>query len=344
MTQEQIREKLQKAAREQEKNQMEAKSTMVAEEDRVMPIVATLRRPEVVEVKSDEVAETSPEVAVADTQSEQVPAPVTPEEPREEVSEVKTEETTDITGDSTDAENEESAKETPELSNDNLPVIQPTDKKAMLCVRDGYALIIMPVFNAESLVVENCKLYLQNFETGMVHIGAGSELKIDKSKLLDATDHGVMRVLRKFTVNFTEDDMKLAFERAKIFMENIKTMVAVSSSMTIQQAYVEVVNFAIEKAKQEKGAKVMEKDIHCKYNEKEQIVSVRDNYLQDVLDEVGAGFTKTIFCKKLCLLEAHYGVSLVIRNKGRYSCNEAGNTRFYKFNLVDELLNTGGAA
>lgn len=344
MNQEQIKGKLQEAAKMMEESKMVAKSKITAEEDKDMVVREEMKKQEEVEVKGDKVVETSTEVAVASTQSEPVSAPVTTEESEEETPEVKIEENADITGDSEDMENVEDAKKTPKLSNNTLPVIQSTDKKAILCVREGYALIIMPIFNAESLVVENCKLYLQNLETGIIHIGAGSELKIDKSKLLDATDHGVMRVLKKFTVNFTEDDMKLAFERAKIFLENIKTMVEVSSSMTIQEAYTEVVQFAIEKAAQEKGAKVMDVDIKCKHDQKEQIVSVRDNYLQDVLDEVGAGFTKTVFCKKLCMLEAHYGVSLVIRNKGRYACNEAGNTRFYKFRIIDELFDNGGAA
>ena len=230
------------------------------------------------------------------------------------------------------------------LTNSNLPSINSTDKKAMLCVRGNYALMMMPLYNAESLIVENCRFYLVNIITNEPMIGAGCELKLAKNKLLDASDHGVMSNINKFIVTFTEDDMKLAFERAKIYLENMKDMVAVSSSMTIQEAYCEVVLFAIEKAAQEKGAQTMDINRKCKYDEEEQIVYIRDNYLKDLLDEIGAGFTQTIFCKKLCLLEAHYGVQMMIKNKGRYACNSAGNIRFYKFRIVEELFEEGGAA
>lgn len=277
-------------------------------------------------------------------ENEIAPVAAMKEETVEKETTGESEKNTDTNGDTEDSVKDECDKKTTTLSNCNLPTIQSSDKKVMLCIRGDYALIMMPLYDAESLVVEDCKLYLHNLETNMVHIGAGAELKIDKSKILSATDHGVMKILKRFTVNFTEDDMKIAYERAKTFLENVNTMVEISTSMNIQQAYIEIVKFAIEKAEQEKSAKVMDIEIKCKYDEKAQVISIKDSYLQEILDEVGAGYTKVVFCKKLCMLEAHYGVSLIIRKKGRYTCNETGNNRFYKFIIVDELLCNGGVA
>ena len=230
------------------------------------------------------------------------------------------------------------------LTNRNLPVINSADKKAMLCVRDNYALMMMPLYNAESLIVENCRFYLVNLITNEPMIGSGSELRLEKNKILGAADNSVMRNINRFTISFTEDDMELAFERAKIYLENMTEMVSVSSSMTIQEAYCEVVLFAIDKATQEKGAQIMDVDRKCKFDKKEQIVYIRDNYLKDLLEEIGAGFTPIVFCKKLCMLEAHYGKQMIIKNKGRYACNSAGNVRFYKFRIVEELFEEGGDA
>jgi len=256
--------------------------------------------------------------------------------------------TTDFAGsvdnvdDGEDVNGNKEDKKPTAFSNANLPEIKPTDKKVILCVEGKYALYMMPLYDAESLVVENCKLYLQNLETKKLHIGAGCELKIDKSKILDSTDHKVMKIIKKFKVNFSEDDMKTAFERAKHFMELSDDMVAVSTSMNIQQAYTAVVRFAIEKAEMEKKANVMEDDRNCKHNKAEGIVSISASYLQEVLDEVEAGYTKIVFCKKLTMLEEHCGVELLISSKGRHTYNETGNRRFYKLKINKELLNSGG--
>lgn len=247
-------------------------------------------------------------------------------------------------GQSTEENTVEYTEEDKHNPNKILPEINPGDRKATLCIKDGYKLEIMPVYNAENLIVESCKLFLVKIATNTPMLGAGRELQLDKNKILDATDHSIFKVIRKFLINFTEDDMKLAFERAKLFLENSTNMVGMNSSMNIMDAYREAVCFAIEKAGQEDKSTMTQEERRCKYDKENKIVSIRDKYMKELLEEIGSGYTPVIFCKKLCMTEAYLGESILIHNRGRYACNEAGNQRFYKLKVIDELIGKGGAA
>lgn len=44
-------------------------------------------------------------------------------------------------------------------------------------------------------------------------------------------------------------------------------------------------------------------------------IAVIADHFQKVLDAVDAGCTKTVFCKKLRILEAHYGKKIIISNR-----------------------------
>ena len=72
MTQEQIKARLMEAAKMMEESKMVEKNAITVEEDKNMLIGLEEKKQEVVEVKGDEVVETSPEVEVAGTQSESV--------------------------------------------------------------------------------------------------------------------------------------------------------------------------------------------------------------------------------------------------------------------------------
>ena len=239
----------------------------------------------------------------------------------------------------------ESANESiPVLSNTNLPVINPSDKKAVLCVRDNFALVMMPIYCQETKVMEGCKFYLEDIATGIPQIGVGREIRMEKDKIMGADNHSVMSSVNRFIINFSDDDLKLAFERAKIFLENAKSMVGVSNSMNIIDAYREVISYAIEKASQEESAKVLEVDRKCKYNKKENIVAINDRYFKELVEEIGIGYTPVVFCKKLTMVEAHFGQKLILHNGGRYARNTVGNRRFYNFYIVEEIMGKGGVA
>ena len=230
-----------------------------------------------------------------------------------------------------------------EITNETLPIIKEGDKKVLLCVKDTYKLYMMPVMDSTTMIIEGCKFYLEN--EGRLMIGAEHELSISKDMLIKATDHTVLSILNKYALNFTEDDLKRAFERARMFVEKMIDMASHSSSLNIQETYAEVIRYARDKAAEEKYNKGLIES-KCRYNPKERIVSIRDSFLQTVLDEIESGYTKIIFCKKLALLAQHYGKELMISNKGRYTFNETGNVRWYKLRVVDEWLDEdkGGAA
>ena len=225
-----------------------------------------------------------------------------------------------------------------------FPIIQKTDRSVVLCNHGKYSLNMMPLYNSENLVVENCRFYLEDMEKHVPMIGSGEELKLSKHKLMLATDHGVMNNINKFIITFSDNELKQAFERAKIFLENVENMVAYSSSMTISDTYCAVVRYAIEMAENEDKAKVMEIDRKCQYKKEENEVWIRDSYIQEVLDAVGSGFSKGVFGKKISMLEGHYGVQLIVKNRGRYGCNTCGNIRYYKIKIVEALMGTEGGA
>lgn len=231
---------------------------------------------------------------------------------------------------------------TVETTNETLPEIHAGDKKALLCTKDGYNLYMMPVMDSTTMIIEGCKFYLEH--EGLLMIGAEHELSISKDMLLRASDHAILNNLNKYAVNFTEDDLKRAFERARRFLENVKELASHKNSLSIQEAYAEVVRFAKDKSEQEYLDGLQK--YNCKYDSEERTVSIRDSFFQTVLDEIGSGYTKIVFCKKLAILAQHYGKELLISNKGRYTFNETGNNRWYKLRIVDEWLNKdkGGAA
>lgn len=224
------------------------------------------------------------------------------------------------------------------ITNETLPEIQPGDKEALLCIRDGYKLYMMPAVDTATMIVEGCKFYLEH--EGQLMIGAGHELSISKERILRASDHAIMGILNKYAVNFTEDDLKIAFERARRFLENMREMALRKNSLSIQEAYAEVIRFAKYQSDQEDLNELRQRN--CKYDREEQTVSIRDNYFQTVLDRVESGYTKVVFCKKLAMVAQHYGKELLISNKGRYTFNETGNNRWYKLKVVDELMNEDG--
>ena len=210
-----------------------------------------------------------------------------------------------------------------------LPVIHPDDKKVVLCKKENYRLEMVPVYNADSMIVEKCKIFLVNEETNIPMIGAGAELQIDKSKITTASQSTVFNMIKNYVVNFSSDEIKCAFARAKEYLNKSRSMVSVSYSMNIIEAYRTVIARAKEKALMEEGDNKSNSDraINCMFKSKEEKVFIRDKYMKDILEETG--YTPTIFCKKLSMAEASMGCKLLEHNPGRYSCNLKGNTRYY---------------
>ena len=89
---------------------------------------------------------------------------------------------------------------------------------------------------------------------------------------------------------------------------------------------------------------MLEIDRKCKYNKKENIVAINDRYFKELVEEIGIGYTPVVFCKKLMMVEAHFGQKLILHNGGRYARNTVGNRRFYNFYIVEEIMGKGGVA
>jgi hypothetical protein len=81
---------------------------------------------------------------------------------------------------------------------------------------------------------------------------------------------------------------------------------------------------------------------HYKYvkqsetSETYETIAIRDNWMQQVLDKNETGYTKTIFCKKLRMLERHLGIRIILPSKQHgYVFNDTGNARYYRFRNID---------
>lgn len=222
--------------------------------------------------------------------------------------------------------------------NKELPAINPDDKKVVLCKKENYRLEMMPVYNADNMIIEKCKLYLVNETTNIPMIGAGAELQLEKYKIELATEEMMFNIIRKYVVNFGSDEVKCAYERAKEYLNKSRSMLSVNYSMNIIEAYRTVIVRAKEKALNEEIdiTSASNRERNCEYKPKENKVFIRDKYMKDILEETG--YTPTIFCKKLCMAEASMECKLLEHNPGRYSCNLKGNRRYYILCIVDELI------
>lgn len=233
---------------------------------------------------------------------------------------------------------DEAEEELQEQSAPKLPVVTKDDKSVILCEKENFRLVMIPLYNAESLIVQNCKIFLVNANSNVPYIGAGSEMQIAKEKIMTATDHTVFNIIKKFVVNFSEDDIKLAFERAKTFLETSPNMLAVNSSLNIIDAYREIVRRSIQRSEAEENtsdSRISEGRL-CEYDREKKLVKIRDKCMREILEDTG--YTPITFCKKLCMTEVCTGYKILIHQQGRYTVNETGNQRFYKLRVIDELM------
>lgn len=303
-----------------QKRQEEAKDA--APETSVTPVQSvsednikseTMEQSKEVETSSDEEIATQPDICDIDI-SKACPAP------------------------KSDEELEDDTEEDSDDPNKNLPQITPDDKRVILCMKEGYRLEMIPVYNADNMVVEKCKMFLVNEADNVPMIGAGAEVQIGKEKIMGADDFCVLYVIKKFVINFEDNDIKLAFERARKFLETSRSMVALNNSLNIIDAYREVVRRTIKMSKSEDNATDSKntEGRQCKYDPENRIVSVRDTCMKKIMEDTG--YTPVTFCKKLRLAEVSMGVNFLKCSKGRYAYNETGNQRFYKLYVVDEYM------
>lgn len=233
---------------------------------------------------------------------------------------------------------DEAEEELQEQSASKLPVVKKDDKSIILCKKGDVRLVMLPLYNAETLIIEKCKLFLVNANTNIPYLGAGAEMQVAKDRIMTAKDHTVFSIIKKFVINFSEDDIKLAFAMAKRFLETSPNMLAVNSSLNIIDAYREIVRRSIQRSEAEENtadSRIPEGRL-CEYDREKKLVKIRDKYMQKILEDTG--YTPVTFCKKICMTEVCTGYKILIHQQGRYTVNETGNQRFYKLCVIDELL------
>lgn len=217
---------------------------------------------------------------------------------------------------------------------DLLPKITGKEKYVILAKSKGYCLNMQLCVDMASLKSNGCKLYLSKADTGEVYISENAEITVSREKILMSVDHSVMNVISNFIVNFTEDDKKVAFERAKKYLEVADNGTDISSSRGIMEILKDVVKFSVNAAADEKSTGISEGKF--KVDKDAGTIAVISDHFQKVLDAVDAGCTKTVFCKKVRILEAHYGEKIIIsnRNGSGFGFNDTNNRRYYKFRII----------
>ena len=220
---------------------------------------------------------------------------------------------------------------TAENTENTLPPISKDSPYAVLVQREGFQLNMQICGDMTTMQSDGCKLYLTDIKTGKLYISASSEITISRARLLSANDHSVMNILSTFLVNFTDDDKKKAFERAKQYLEVVENITKTPSSRNIEDIFIDIVKSA--KTKAMNVCADGEPSDDYKYNEQEGTVAIISDQFQKLLDEADAGCTKTVFCKKLRMVEQHYGKTIIISNRGGtgYGFNDTNNRRYYKF-------------
>lgn len=239
--------------------------------------------------------------------------------------------TKDDAGRGLDQELETTQTQAPTVLN-QLPPISSGDKTVTLCVKDGFKLEAIITYDKSTYKISGANFFL--IESDTIYIGKDvAHINADK---LYATDHTCLNFIRDYMVGFTDNDVKLAFDRLQKF-KNKGNAFEVSESMNVIDVYEQMIASAIDLAKIEGKQKVSEDNRECIYHEKAGDVYIRDRKLREMLDDMGAGMSPAILCKRLRLVEAHSGRKLILSNSGtgRYTKNVTGNRRYYVFAVIE---------
>lgn len=239
--------------------------------------------------------------------------------------------TKDDAGEGLDQELETTQTPDPAVLN-QLPPISSGDKTVTLCAKGDFKLEAIITYDKSTYKISGANFYI--VESDKIYIGKDvAHINADKFR---ATDHTCLNFIRDYMVEFSDNDVKLAFERLKEF-RNKGNGLEVSESMNVLDVYEQMIASAIDLAKSEGEQNVSEDNRECIYHEKAGDVYIRDRKLREMLDDMGAGMSPAILCKRLRLVEAHSGRKLILSNSGtgRYTKNVTGNRRYYVFAVIE---------
>ena len=220
----------------------------------------------------------------------------------------------------------------------NLPPVTGIEKPLILIKKGCIEVCLQACSNQVNHQMQKCCLYIR--ENGHVCIDTEDTINISKIDILNAQDHTkLMKKLACFDISFTVDECKIAHERAKAYLENIKVTTSVAASLSIEELYEEVIAEAVRRAVTQEKNK--EHDfISYSVDEKNSIVSIETSRFSKLLSEIGAGYSATVFCKRLIILAADKNEELILRQNSRpgFTMNTNGNKRYYKFPLVTSIV------
>jgi hypothetical protein len=245
----------------------------------------------------------------------------------------------------TDAEVQVDAEEQPtepikETTQPTLPEITTESRVVELVRHENVSLYMQISFNPNTGVSGGCDIYLVDRRTGLpMFDGSRDGLHIKKSRLCSATDEKVLNCILDLEEEFTIDEQKLAFERAKQFLEVSKRRTPIKNSMSFRDAYTELNQYIIEgEAKEQLDNNLQAEQRKFMYDKEAGVVGVRDNYFQHALDDICSGYSQIRFNKNLKEVEAHLGITLEIHNNNRHGWCTTKNgkfLRFYCFKVMD---------
>ena len=172
-------------------------------------------------------------------------------------------------------------------------------------------------------------------ENGKTYLGLEKLISIPIEASMDsAAKFDCLMELKRYDYSLTDNDLKVAFENLQQLVRNRKFIVETDelAVMDVLDMVIEYVEFMVAEKKYMSSEEQIEFD--DKYRVDEESIMISTKIMDEVLQEVGAeGYTKTIMCKRIALLEKFLGVKILHSNRSGnrgYDYNTTGNKAFYK--------------
>lgn len=194
---------------------------------------------------------------------------------------------------------------------------------------DGeYVLEMVATVSPETMINSGVQLFLREKSTGRLMIGSDAGLKLDKKQIQDSVNHGVMYILKRFDVEFSEDSIIMAWKKARELLNNGKMTKAMeSNSVTILDAYEGVVEEVYRrKSVPEYDITKLGKPV---YIIKENEIMIETTKMAEILESTASGFKPATFCKRLAVAGAVDGFKYIERTSHGYARNTKNNVRYY---------------
>ena len=234
---------------------------------------------------------------------------------------VAEEETTAPAQSKTDLESVDNDTRYNELLNKEHKIAEKS-RCAVLCRRDGYRFEVQAFRNGANNTIQSYQVYSVEEETERVLIDSSGGVKVSREKVLCSKNEDCMSFMRKFDVNFTKDDLKIAYERLKKFMETSKWRVD-CGEITVEDAFELFKELVMQRADvEEKDSKIDKR--HYKYNKAKGWFQVSAEKFQQALDDADTGFKRRKFCQELKMVENSKNKVIILGNRSKKEAEKEG--------------------